>query len=96
MGSYLIDDKWKSPVFMPRKAARIFLEVTGVNIERLQDITLRDIEAEGIEDNRSTRNAVDQYKSWIELWDAINAKKGYGWDTNPFVYKIVFKKVKKE
>ena len=84
--------KWRPSIFMPRWANRITLDVVGVRIERVQNITEDDAQAEGISfpgwDYRIKRN------SWAlnfsSLWDSINAKRGYGWDINPWVWVVEF------
>ena len=73
---------------MPRKASRITLEITDVRAERLQDITNKDARAEGL-----ARGTVYPRMWFEDLWDSINAKRGFGWDVNPFVWVITFKKV---
>ena len=75
--------KWRPSIHMPKAAARIWLEVTDVRVERVQDITEEDAQAEG----------VDSLADFIELWDKLNAKRGYGWDTNPWVWVIEFRVV---
>ena len=82
---------WRSPLFMPRWASRITLEITGVKVEYLNAITLAGIQAEGIYDDRATYNAPKQMQKFIGLWDSINAKRGYGWDANPWVWALTFK-----
>ena len=96
--------KWRPSIFLPRWASRITIEVMSVRVERVQDISERDAIAEGIDeweemfrcgpDNNPcwTRDAVAAYR-W--LWDSINAKRGYGWDVNPWVWVIEFKQVTK-
>lgn len=93
--------KWRSPIFMPRWASRITLEIIAIKIERLQDITFEDFQAEGItlDDGSLTgRLAESFYPNWdrtfARLWDSIYVKKGYCWDVNPWVWKIGFRKVK--
>ena len=93
--------KWRSPRFMPKEAARIFLLVKEVRAERLQEITLEDIEHEGLYcEPPYTREhyayAPGMRIHWIKLWDSLNAKRGYGWDTNPWVWVIEFEKISKE
>lgn len=94
--------KWKPSIFMPRKASRINLEITGLRIERLQKITEDDAIAEGcfpgrkIIENGKYVNELDKSAALIHfevLWDSINEKRGYGWSTNPYVCVIEFKKV---
>ena len=95
---------WKSPMFMPRWASRILLEITDIRVERLQDISEQDCEKEGLRilpaSGRYVVSPGDQYFgsashdavevfSW--LWDSINAKKGYPWSSNPWVWAIELK-----
>ena len=87
---------WKPSIHMPKKNTRIWLEVTGVKCTRLQDISAMDCIAEGIE--RSTAidvhdRTVEEINKYRELWDSLNARRGYGWDKNPWVWVIEFKKV---
>lgn len=94
--------RWRPSIFMPRWASRITLEVTSVGVERVQDISERDILAEGI----TTGHPHDQFEKPVDprrrdsqlrlanfkaLWDAINAKRGYSWEQNPWVWVVEFK-----
>lgn len=78
-------------IHMPRWASRILLEITKVRAERVQEIGFRDCEAEGIDG----RNMLDAYikNDYRVLWDSINAKRGHGWETNPWVWVISFKRI---
>jgi hypothetical protein len=58
----------------------ITLEVLSVKVERLQDITMEGMAPEG----KST---------WIALWNHHHAKRGYGWDANPWVWVVEFERV---
>ena len=86
--------QWKvktlSQLYMPYEAARTFVKIKNIHVERLQDITYRDMIAEGIKGicNR------DLHLGWVKLWDSINAKRGYAWDTNCWVWKIEFERIK--
>lgn len=84
---------WKKPsIHMPRFLSRILLEITEVRAERLQEISLEDIKAEGIEVSIGVSPTWDNYiKRFKELWDSLNAKRGYGWETNPWVWVISFR-----
>jgi hypothetical protein len=84
--------KWRPSIFMPREAARIFLRVKTVRVERLQDITAHDAIREGME-SEIPFDTVDKFK---ELWNNLNAKRGYGWETNPWVWVYEFEKINKE
>ena len=100
--------KWKPSIHMPRWASRISLEITDIQVERVQDISDSDVYAEGLpEDGSSYDDAIQALSAglpihertperhWFRgLWDSINAKRGYGWDSNPWVLVIHFKKVK--
>lgn len=81
---------WRRPsIFMPRAASRITLEVTDVRAERLQDISETDAIAEGCP-NGATR-PIDWYRT---LWDDLNAARGFGWDTSPWVWVVEFRRIK--
>lgn len=80
----------KSARFMKKIDARIWLEITNIRVERVQDITKEDSKAEGV----IIRNIGETYwRAFRELWDPINAKSGFGYDKNPWVWVITFKKV---
>lgn len=86
---------WKPSIFMPRRASRITLEVVSVRVERLQSISERDcclemgcaVEWPGPGPEPYKRNL---RTSFGILWDTINAKRGYGWDKNPWVWVVEF------
>ena len=88
---------WQSAIFMPRKAARIFLEITGIRVERVQDISETDALAEGC--GLAARTAEDDWPLtavYAQLWDHLNAKRGYGWDVNPWCWVTEFRNVTAE
>lgn len=83
---------WHPSIFMFRKDSRLLLEITGLRAERLQEITEEDALAEGClpkvcEEENMTEPATIEFE---ELWDFLNAKRGYGWDKNPWVWVIRF------
>ena len=86
---------WKPSIHMFRKDSRITLEITGVRVERLQEITEEDAQSEGIKQlHFTTGMKVNCMPQFIELWDSLNAKRGYGWEVNPWVWVIGFKVIK--
>ncbi len=96
-------DKWKPSIHMPKEAARIFLRVTGVRAERLQDITITGLQEEGILNDgyisqyaAMTTTAFEDFK---DLWDSTIKKADllrYGWAANPWVWVIEFERIRKE
>ena len=92
---------WRPSIHMPRWASRITLEVTGVRAERVQEIDDRDADAEGTTchyacepptANRDGTHRCNPINDFRRLWDSINAARGYGWDANPWVWVISFKR----
>lgn len=83
---------WKRPaIFMPRTVSRITLEVTGVRVERLQQISYEDAKAEGIETGAIKDPTYFTIQAFRDVWQAIN---GVGsWAANPWVWVIEFKRV---
>ena len=85
---------WRPSIFMPRWASRITLEITDVGVERLQDISAEDAIAESVDVGCVTSDFTDKLlPAFQRLWDSINAKRGFGWDKNPWVWVITFKRV---
>ncbi len=103
---YLPDDMTSETHFMPREAARIFLKVTNVRVERLQDISEEDARAEGcitFHDKTGDGKFEDVLEfdltardAFCELWQRLNLKRGYGWETNPWVRVYEFERISKE
>lgn len=87
--------RWTPSIHMPRWASRIILEVTGVRVERVKDITWQDIAAEGCppEHHMDNCNGISHAMfGWFGyLWDSINAKRGHSWDSNPWVWVVEFR-----
>lgn len=75
-------------IHMPRWASRITLEVTGMRVERVQDISEDDVYAEGVGHGR-----VSPQLEFQELWDSINARRGFGWAVNPWVWCVEFRRL---
>ena len=83
---------WKPSIHMPKEAARIWLKVTDVRVERLQDMTDDDAEAEGCFDYTSTA------LGFPDVWDSTIKKSDrdrYGWEANPWVWVIEFERCEK-
>src|SRR6185436_13085260 len=93
---------WKPSMFMPRWASRITLEVTRVRVQRVQEIGEDDARAEGFPTYTATGNGqsgepvgaafIDGREWYVKLWDSLNAKRGYGWAANPWVWVIEFRR----
>jgi hypothetical protein len=91
--------KWRPSIFLKRKYNRINLEITGVRVERLNDISADDARAEGhpvrpeVSDDPEVHD--DAARDWfMDLWDVINGKRA-SWASNPFVWVVEFKRVEK-
>lgn len=98
------DNHWQSPYFMPKEAARIFLRVTGVRVERLQEITLGDCIKEGISPEEIEKRDAIHIRAaakWIyeQIWDSTIKsadRDKYSWATNPWVWVIEFERISQE
>lgn len=93
---------WRPSIFMPRWASRLTLDVLEVRVERVQDISEEDARAEGVtlESVNGTLNGepakiqpFTHRSSFGFLWNTLNAKRGYSWESNPFVWVVVFQRV---
>lgn len=102
---------WKPSIHMPRWASRITLEVTDVRVERVQDISEADAKAEGVQpvpfweftdeemellDYPLLERMKPIASAFSGVWDSINAKRGYGWEVNPWVWVVEFKQLASE
>lgn len=111
--------RWRPSIHMPKWAARVWLEVTDVRSGRLQDITVEEAKAEGVDissliwrgdDEAHNDRRMEIYTKYGEpvgpdnwmaderhvfahLWDSLNAKRGYPWESNPWVWVVTFRRV---
>jgi hypothetical protein len=98
-------DKWKPSIFMPKFASRITIEITGVRVQHLQQISPADLEAEGFYESHYYcdeaggafgHRCTPPRDLFQNRWDWMNARRGYSWESNPFVWVIEFKKLEAE
>ena len=103
--------KWSKPyltsIHMPTVAARTFVRLTEIRVERVQDISEEDAIAEGIRKTTCGNNAYCYEWNQIEdgcdtaveafhcLWDSINGKRNYPWASNPYVWCISWEPTEK-
>lgn len=101
-GDHRFAGYWKPSIHMPRWASRINLEITGVRVERLNEITVEDAIAEGIEKSEPTGAMFKDYRcgkflaatpmySFFSLWESINGPGS--WAANPWVWVVEFRRV---
>lgn len=101
--------KWRPSIHMPREAARIFLNVTDVKVQRIQNITEEEVKAEGISlksaiehnkyipgfDDKKLKDTPSYTNAFAALWNSLYENKSYGWNVNPFVWVIEFERIVK-
>lgn len=100
------DPRWRPSIHMPRAACRLFLELLEKPwLERLQDITEEGARAEGVEGQASViLPGLEEYRgaawghltargAFASLWDGINEPRGYGWDRNPEVTVLRYRRL---
>lgn len=95
------DAKWHPSIHMPKEAARIWLRVTDVRVERLQDITIDEIRKEGLEPRFDVKDKFSDGIArgrFLELWNSTIKKSDldrYGWDASPWVWVVEFERCEK-
>ena len=100
------DIPFKPSIHMPRWASRILLEIVSVRVQRVQEISYEDIIDEGISGHflayaDAVKIALKDLASsqariaYQKLWDSLNAKRGYSWQSNPGVWALGLKVVTK-
>jgi len=86
---YSYSYSWRPSIHMPKAACRIFLKITDIRVERLQDIDESDAKDEGM-----ISSCINNYcDHFMEVWETINGKKS--WDENPWVWVISFERCEK-
>lgn len=94
--------KWNPSIHMPKEAARIWLRVTDVRVERLQEITAESALTEGADKYihaNGTLNEDQTITSFIGIWNSTIKESDldrYGWDANPWVWVIEFERCEKQ
>lgn len=92
--------KWRSPVTMPREAARLILTVKSRRVERLQSISEEDAWNEGARIAKSIEwdklipglRTMCRDILFVNMWNSTNLKRGHGWDKNNWVWVTEFEK----
>lgn len=87
-------DRWRSPLFMPRWASRLTVDVTGIRVDRVQNISEEDAKAEGVEASETVElqgglpcYTLPYQKVWTSLHGIDNPA---AWDSNPWVWVVEF------
>ena len=92
-------EPWRPSIFMRRWMSRITLEVVSVRAERVQEITEEDAVAEGFAYEAfpskwpGREYQIQARGGFRSLWDKLNAKRGFAWDANPYVWRVEFRRL---
>lgn len=78
--------RWKSPVIMPKWASRITLDITGIRIQKIQDMTEEEAVAEGF----LPHDVMTGLYWFAEAWDSLHGK-AFSWESNPWVWCVTFR-----
>lgn len=85
---------WRPSIHMPKWASRLWLRVTDVRVERVQETTREDAVAEGVSDAQLyTAHATALWEEFRRLWDSLNAKRGHPWSANDWVWVVSFEPI---
>ena len=88
--------KWRPSIFMRRRDSRITLEVTDVRVERVREISEEDAADEGFDDVYLVKQQLPsdaRVYAFRQTWDELNAKRGFSWESNPWVWVVSFKRL---
>ena len=85
--------KWTPSIHMPRYLSRIRLEITDINVERVQDITADEAIKEGVVDPIMGTYGLSPKTVFRDMWNDIYAERGLGWNEDPWVWAITFRRV---
>lgn len=99
-GKFANKEGWQPSIYLPKEAARIWLEVTNVRVERLQEITEEDALAEGLRPGDqiagpNSTPAVTAKQAFMWIWQSLNDKRGFPWAINPWVWVVEFRRDEK-
>ena len=93
----MVEDRWRPSIHMPKQAARLFLRVKDVRVERLQDISGKDCVSEGCDADMLSGVGEDFIRGVFNgIWDSTIKEKDfpfYSWDANPWVWVISFERI---
>lgn len=89
---HILVDKWKPSIFMPKDAARIWLRITDIKIQKLHDISRGDSMSEGCPFPNIAKET-NPFAWFADLWQSINGS--LSWNSNPFVWVIEFERIEK-
>ena len=92
---------WSPSIHMPKELSRIMLEITGVRVERVQDISEEDAREEGLSHDPCgwfvpgvpATGAKTASEAFSQLWSSIYNAHGFGWTSNPWVWVIEFRRI---
>lgn len=89
--------KWRASIHMPRWACRLLLPLTAVRVERVQEITEEDAKAEGCAgvafgQGPNGAEGLMPVTQYMAVWYSLNAKRGYSWAANPWVWVLTFER----
>jgi hypothetical protein len=103
--TWMDDNRWRPSIHMPKWASRIHLMIEGLGAQRIDEVTTNGAMAEGVlshpsEDIWDLLSPItqDAYRElavnmFRDLWDSINAKRGYPWDESPWVWVVQFRRI---
>lgn len=86
------DERWEPSIHMPRKFSRITLEITGIRVERVQQISDDDALAEGVWGDEAPYDQPTAIMCFETLWDSINTGDK-SWEANPWVWVVEFRRI---